>query len=82
MEDNQEMANLTRDFYSKLCLSEGILDLEEVIIQVIPTKITKSMNEALLRPIKEEVVKLALLQMFPMKALGPEVFPAYFFQAH
>jgi hypothetical protein len=46
-EDEQEMADLTREFYNNLYLSEGISDLDEVI-QVILTKITESMNEALL----------------------------------
>jgi hypothetical protein len=77
-EDEQEMADLTRDLYNNLYLSEGISDLDEVI-QVIPTKITKSMNEALLRPNKEEEVKSALFQMFSTKAPGPDGFPAHFF---
>jgi hypothetical protein len=80
-EDEQEMADLTRDFYNNLYLSEGISDLDEVI-RVIPTKITESMNEALLRPIKEEEVKSALFQMFPTKAPRPDGFPAHFFQTH
>jgi hypothetical protein len=73
------MADLTRDFYNNFYLSEGILDLDEVI-QVIPAKITESMNEALLQPIKEEEVKSALFQMFLTKAPGPDGFLAHFFK--
>jgi hypothetical protein len=76
--DEQEMTNLTRDFYNNLYLSEGVHHMGEVI-QVTPTKVTEGMNEVLLRPIKEEEVKSVLFQMFPTKAPRPDGFPAYFF---
>lgn len=43
-------------------------------------KVTLAMNEVLTKPYSEEEVKRALFQMFPTKALGPDGFPAHFFQ--
>jgi len=40
------------------------------------------MNEGLLAPFEKEEVKIALFQMFPTKAPGPDGMPAHFFQRH
>jgi len=37
------------------------------------------MNEGLLAPFEKEEVKIALFQMFPTKAPGPDGMPAHFF---
>jgi hypothetical protein len=80
-EDDREMANLTTSFYEHLYTSEGVSNMEEVI-NVIPSSVSAEMNDALLKPIKEQEVKVALFQMFPTKAPGPDGFPAHFFQTH
>jgi hypothetical protein len=80
-EDDREMANLTTSFYENLYTSEGVSNMEEVI-SVIPSSVSAEMNDALLKPIKEQEVKIALFQMFPTKAPGPDGFPAHFFQTH
>lgn len=40
------------------------------------------MNDMLNAPYNQEEVKIALFQMFPIKALGPDGYPVYFFQHH
>jgi hypothetical protein len=52
------------------------------VLSTLPTKVTPAMNRKLLDPYKEGEVKEALFHMFPTKALGPNGFPAHFFQRH
>lgn len=52
------------------------------VLSTLPTKVTPPMNRKLLDPYKEGEVKEALFHMFPMKALGPDGFPAHFFQRY
>ena len=40
------------------------------------------MNDNLNAPYTQDEVKKALFQMFPVKAPGPDGFPAHFFQRH
>jgi hypothetical protein len=52
------------------------------VIDVISQKVTSEMNDQLMKPIGADEVKIALFQMFPTKAPGPDGFPAHFFQTH
>lgn len=47
----------------------------------MPAKVIPVMNEILNAAYTQEEVKLALLQIFPTKAPGPDGFPAHFFIA-
>jgi hypothetical protein len=78
-ENKDELKEMTCDFYKNLYTSEGVTALHEVLDHV-PCKVTRSMNAALLAPYSPEEVKIALFQMFPTKAPGPDGFPAYFFK--
>ena len=54
----------------------------EVVLDHVPRKVTTAMNNILHAPYTSAEVKIALFQMFPTKAPGPDGFPAYFYQRH
>jgi len=75
------MGAMATDFYKTLYRSEGTTDMDRVL-NTVPVKVTAAMNEGLLAPFEKEEVKIALFQMFPTKAPGPDGMPAHFFQRH
>lgn len=54
----------------------------EAALKEMQRRITKEMNEELVRPFTEDEIKEALFQMCPTKAPEPDDFPAVFFQKH
>lgn len=70
---------MTWAFYKNLYSSEGTTNIEQILSQV-PRKVTDNMNAFLCRPFTEVEVKEALFQMSPLKAPGPDGYPAHFFQ--
>jgi hypothetical protein len=54
----------------------------QLVLDVIPKKVTAKMNLKLITEIKESEVKEALFEMFPTKAPRPDEYPAHFFQRH
>jgi hypothetical protein len=80
-ENVHEMQAMTADFYKQLYTSEGVQGMDQVL-QHVPRKVTPAMNEILTAPYAADEVKNALFQMFPLKAPGPDGYPAFFFQKH
>jgi hypothetical protein len=80
-EDLDEISLLTWNFYTGLYTSEGTSGMEEVL-QSVPVSVTPEMNDQLMKEFRGEEVKQALFQMFPLKAPGPDGYPAQFFQKH
>jgi ribonuclease HI len=79
--DPLEMQALAKEFYHELFTSQGVNGMDAVL-EHVPQKVTANMNESLTAPYTEEEVKVALFQMFPSKAPGPDGYPAHFFQRH
>ena len=53
--------------------------IDEVLAKV-PQKVTEEMNNILIATFMEEEVEKALKQMEPLKSLGPDGMPLYFFK--
>jgi hypothetical protein len=68
-------------YFSNLFTAGHIENLEECI-QGLCLKVTEAMNEELLKVFTSNEVELALKQMAPLKAPGPNGLPAGFFQNH
>jgi hypothetical protein len=77
----KDMETMAADFYKQLYTSEGVQGMDQVL-QHVPRKVTPAMNAILLAPYEADEVKKALFQMFPLKAPGPDGYPAFFFQKH
>jgi hypothetical protein len=80
-EKEQEMAQITTEFYKVLYTSEGFENMEAVL-GTVPIRITLEMNAKLLEMVTEAEVKDAGFQIFPTKAPGPDGYPTHFFQRH
>ena len=80
-DDPTELRGMVIDFYKSLYTTEGVIGMEEVLMHV-PARVTPAMNEGLCAPYTSNEVKATLFQMFPIKAPGPDGFPAHFYQRH
>ena len=81
VDDPAELRALANEFYHNLYTSEGVQNMDAVLDHV-PRKVSAEMNASLCAPYTNEEVKIALFQMFPTKAPGPDGFPAHFYQRH
>ena len=52
------------------------------VLDTVPRKVTQAMNESLNAPYTQQEVKVALFEMFPLKAPRPDGYPAHFFQRY
>ena len=77
-EDEGKIEEVVVEYYNNLFTSSSPLDFSE-LLQAIQSKLTPSMNQMLLKPFTGEEVRLALKQMHPLKAPGPNGMPPLFF---
>ena len=78
-DDPNELKAMVQDFYKSLYTSKGAHNMD-VVLDTVPTKVSVEMNELLCAPCTKEEAKVALFQMFPTKASGPDGFLAHFYQ--
>ena len=76
---DENISAMVLDYYSSLFTSSGPAGIEEVV-QLIRPIVTPEMNDNLIGSFSREEVELALRQMAPLKAPGPDGMPPIFFQ--
>jgi hypothetical protein len=78
-EDPEEMGARTTSFFHQLYTREEDVDPSE-IIELFIGHVTAEMNDTLCAPFSEKEISDALFQIGPLKAPGPDGFPARFLQ--
>jgi hypothetical protein len=78
-ETKEEVQNAFVNYFTGLFSSNHAGDIDNCV-QPIARCVTEEMNEELLKPFEVEEIHGALCQMGPLKAPGPDGFPAGFFQ--
>lgn len=66
-----EISKIVTNYYQKLFTSTD-LDPPSIVLEHVPQVITEEMNQTLTYEFREEEVIVALKQMAPMKAPGPD----------
>ena len=67
------------EYYTKLYTSSDPVETEEVV-QFIKPMVTEEMNRDLIGEVSRDEVEMAVKQMAPLKAPGPDSMPPIFFQ--
>jgi hypothetical protein len=77
--DRREMEGLARDYFIDLHEADSGVDPQGIMHLFQPT-VSQDMNDNMCKAFTDEEIGDALFQMGPLKALGPDGFPARFFQ--
>ena len=77
-EEDSKVEEIVVDYYQNLFTSSNPVDFDE-IIQVVQPKVAPEMNLALTKDFTIDEVRIALKQMYPLKAPGLDGMPPLFF---
>ena len=77
--DESEIANILVEHYQSLFTSSSPNSIE-VALEATNVAVTHEMNQELIAPFRRDEVDMALHQMDPLKASGPDRMPSLFFQ--
>jgi hypothetical protein len=75
--DSAEMEGLATDFFQTLFTRDKVVN-PNIITDLVSPCITDDMNNNLCAPFSDKEISDALFQIGPLKALGPDGFPARF----
>ncbi|XP_062014569.1 uncharacterized protein LOC133731138 [Rosa rugosa] len=71
------------DYFQSIFSSQpSDLEAQDVVLQTIEPRVSANMNARLLAPYELEEVRIALFQMHPSKAPGPDGLSPFFFQKY
>jgi carbamoylphosphate synthase small subunit len=76
-----EIANIATEYFQHMFTSSSPSEIAEVV-QLVDKVVTPELNADLLLPFSPDEVKMALFQMHPSKAPGPDGMTALFFQKY
>ena len=79
MEEVEEIAGVATNYFESIYSSDGSNQMEECL-DMVHYKVTTYMIETLSRDYSAEEIKVAVFQMGPTKALGPDGMNALFYQ--
>ena len=77
--DETKMEEIVVQYYNNLFTSSNLSEFNEILNAVQP-KVSTSMNQELVRNFTEHEVRLALKQMYYLKATSPNGMSSLFFQ--
>jgi hypothetical protein len=77
--DTNEMENMTSAFFQNLYTKDDSV-APDGVTNLVNAVVTDAMNEALCATYTEKEISDALFQIGPLKAPGPDGFPARFLQ--
>ena len=77
--EEDKLEEIAIGYFRDLFSTSNLVDFSDLLLAMQP-KVTHAMNEWLVRPFMESEVNVALKQMYPLKAPGPNGMPPLFFQ--
>ena len=78
-DDEDRMGKMVVDYYKELFITSQPNEFNK-LLQALQPKVTPAMNQKLVMDFMENEVRMAIKQMRPLKAPGPDGMPHLFYQ--